>query len=258
MPLHIERLRRSKAWFMAKQQPELAFYLINLWTGSWHQIPAASLEDDDAMLCAMAECHPRRWTKVKADVLRGWIKCSDGRLYHPVVAELARDSWDKKQQLSQQGKLGNAKRWANREIAAGSRGDRQAIAGRLGGDGKEKRREEKMAVPPILLADKEGRFDLPGVIWRESDGRPEVNGTYLDTAWEMVEAAGNLFHFTGNLGPLVQWLADGITLATIVAAVRKVASRPSYSPQRTLAYFNNAVREHWLPVEAWDQPVEVD
>jgi hypothetical protein len=34
------------------------------------------------------------WKKVRsAGGLRGWIKCSDGRLYHPVVAEKAREAW---------------------------------------------------------------------------------------------------------------------------------------------------------------------
>ena len=30
---------------------------------------------------------------MKAGALRGWIKCGDGRLYHPVVAEKANEAW---------------------------------------------------------------------------------------------------------------------------------------------------------------------
>ncbi len=33
MPLDVARLRRSKAWLICKRRPELAFYMMNLWTG---------------------------------------------------------------------------------------------------------------------------------------------------------------------------------------------------------------------------------
>jgi hypothetical protein len=96
MPLDIQRLRRSKAWLKAKRNPALAFYMINLWTASWHEVPAASLEDDDEVLADLAVCDLDVWEQVKADVLRGWTKCSDGRLYHAVVAEKACESWKSK------------------------------------------------------------------------------------------------------------------------------------------------------------------
>jgi len=96
MPLEVQRLRRSKAWLAAKREPALAFYLINLWTAAWHDLPAASLEDDDEVLADLAMCEPRKWQAIKALALRGWVKCSDGRLYHPVVAEKARTAWASK------------------------------------------------------------------------------------------------------------------------------------------------------------------
>jgi len=97
IPLEIQRLRRSKAWLRCKRNPALAFYLINLWTAAWHDVPAASLEDDDEVLADLAVCDPSKWDKVREDVLRGWIKCSDGRLYHPVVAEKVLEAWKAKQ-----------------------------------------------------------------------------------------------------------------------------------------------------------------
>lgn len=97
MPLDVARLRRSKAWLKAKRNPVLAFYLINLWTASWHDMPAASLENDDDVLADLAMCEPGKWAKIKADVLYGWVECSDGRLYHPTVAEKAVEAWEAKQ-----------------------------------------------------------------------------------------------------------------------------------------------------------------
>ncbi len=93
MPLEVARLRRSKAWLICKRRPELAFYMLNLWTASWHERPAGSLEDDDDVLADAAMCSPEKWPKVRGEVMRGWVKHFDGRLYHPVVAEKVNDSW---------------------------------------------------------------------------------------------------------------------------------------------------------------------
>ena len=96
MPLELDRLRRSRAWLKASRRPELGFYMLNLWAASWHELPCASLEDDDDVLASLALCDPRKWAKVRDDVLYGWVKCSDGKFYHPVVAEKAMESWQKK------------------------------------------------------------------------------------------------------------------------------------------------------------------
>lgn len=62
---------------------------VTLWLKSWDQVPAGSLPDDDIELCRLAELarDMKTWKKVKAGALRGWVVCSDLRLYHPVVAE---------------------------------------------------------------------------------------------------------------------------------------------------------------------------
>jgi hypothetical protein len=38
----------------------------------------------------------KEWANVREGALHGWIKCDDGRLYHPVVAEKALESWKAK------------------------------------------------------------------------------------------------------------------------------------------------------------------
>lgn len=91
MPLYLERLRRSKAWLRCKRRPEIAFYLMNLWLRAYHEFPAGSVENDEDVLADAAMCDPAAWTKVRADVLRGWIE-QDGRLYHPVVLEVATEA----------------------------------------------------------------------------------------------------------------------------------------------------------------------
>jgi hypothetical protein len=94
MPLMLDRLEKSRSWLRAKRNPALGFYHMNLWARAWRGLPAGSLEDDDDVLADAAKCDPSVWPSVRADVLCGWLRCSaDGRLYHPVVCELAANAW---------------------------------------------------------------------------------------------------------------------------------------------------------------------
>lgn len=96
MPLDVRRLRDSRIVVSADGEEFRAAIL--LWCAAWHQIPAASLPDDDIELANLAGYGRvlKEWRRVRPGALYGWIKCSDGRLYHPVVAEKARESWDSK------------------------------------------------------------------------------------------------------------------------------------------------------------------
>ncbi len=96
MPLLIEQIQRSRAWLICKRQPEMAFFMLNLWMNSWHEVPAGSLENDDDVLADRAMCPPSRWPKVKLVAFRNWILCSDGRYYHSGLAEVVKKSWTAK------------------------------------------------------------------------------------------------------------------------------------------------------------------
>jgi len=96
MPLEVARLRKSKSWLLAKRKPEIGFYMINLWSAAWHNVPAGSLEDDDDQLADQAMCDPKRWPKVREEALRGWVKATDGRLYHNIVTEKVLEAWGAK------------------------------------------------------------------------------------------------------------------------------------------------------------------
>ena len=85
---------------MCKREPALAFYLMNLWMRSWHELPAGSLENDDDVLADAAMCEPRLWAKIKSKVLRGWTQ-QNGRLFHTTVTEIAEESFETKQQRSE-------------------------------------------------------------------------------------------------------------------------------------------------------------
>lgn len=118
MPLDVVRLRDSGLTMYASGDEFRAAEL--LWAASWHQIPAGSLPDDDDALQFFVRGAPSnkrvgRWKAIKSGALRGWQKCSDGRLYHPVVAEKALEAWKSRGEMARRGRLGAEKRWNNKD-----------------------------------------------------------------------------------------------------------------------------------------------
>ena len=93
MPLDVARLMDSDLFAVSTGDEFKA--AVALWCKAWGQVPAASVPDDERVLAHLSGAG-RRWSKVREVALRGWVKCSDGRLYHPVVAEKANDAWEAK------------------------------------------------------------------------------------------------------------------------------------------------------------------
>lgn len=90
MPLYVERLLASRTWIRARQCPALGFYLVNLWAASWRECPPGSLDHDDLTLAEAARCEGDQWLKMRNEILATWAMCpATGRIYHPVVCELA-------------------------------------------------------------------------------------------------------------------------------------------------------------------------
>lgn len=89
MPLDTLRLLDSDFFALATAE-EFRTGLV-LWCKSWQQVPAGSLPDDDRILAHLSGARDR-WCDIRDMSLHGWIKCSDGRLYHPVVAEKAMEA----------------------------------------------------------------------------------------------------------------------------------------------------------------------
>lgn len=110
MPLDVVRLGDSD--LVALSTGEEFKAAVMLWCKAWLQVPAASLPDDDRILAHLSGA-ATRWSKVKAVALRGWVLCSDGRLYHPVVAEKAREAWAFRLRQRERSARGNAIRWAS-------------------------------------------------------------------------------------------------------------------------------------------------
>lgn len=107
MPLDIARLFNSEFHALADDTAWRAG--LTLWLKSFHQVPSGSIPDDDISLTRLAELgrDVKTWKKIRSIALHGWVKCSDGRLYHPVVAEKAAEAW--KGKMSQRSRTGKAR-----------------------------------------------------------------------------------------------------------------------------------------------------
>lgn len=119
MPLDVQRLRDSELVSDASAQEFRAAVL--LWCAAWHQVPAASLPDKDTTLARLAgygQSEQRAWRKVRDGALRGFVLCSDGRLYHPVVAEKAMDAWAERQEFKSARSADNTRKKREREWRA--------------------------------------------------------------------------------------------------------------------------------------------
>lgn len=149
MPLDVVRLGDSDLFALASGEEFKA--AVALWCKAWLQVPAASLPDDPRILAHLSGTGAR-WSKVSNMALRGWVKCSDGRLYHPVVAEKAREAWRHRE--AQRARAN--KRWQNgsgnpddsdtritEAMPAQSPGDAAAYPAAMQGTGTVKKEEER-------------------------------------------------------------------------------------------------------------------
>lgn len=95
MPLDVQRLRDSD---LMLESPEAIVAAVHLWMAAWHQVPAASLPDDDRSLARYAGYGRSiaAWHEVRSAAMRGFVRCSDGRLYHRTLAEKAQSAWRKR------------------------------------------------------------------------------------------------------------------------------------------------------------------
>lgn len=97
MPLEVALLRDASVTVSITDSAFKAAVL--LWAAAWHEVPAASLPDDDKMLAKLAGYGRdiSGWLEIRQEALWKFVKCSDGRLYHPVIAEKAIRVWEYRQ-----------------------------------------------------------------------------------------------------------------------------------------------------------------
>lgn len=93
LKLDYSRLFASEFFAMANDAEFRAAFI--LWCKSMQQLPAGSLPNNDKVLAGWTGKNKNQWAKIKEVALHGWQLADDGRLYHPVLAEVVNDILNK-------------------------------------------------------------------------------------------------------------------------------------------------------------------
>lgn len=118
---------------------------ILLWCAAWHEQPASSLPNNDKLLSYFAGYGNdiENWLKVKEEALQGFILCSDGRLYHPSLAEKAAKAWDYKKSQRNRVAAATEKRKAMRAEDRGNRHEDRHVSPNVDRDDARNRIQRK-------------------------------------------------------------------------------------------------------------------
>jgi uncharacterized protein YdaU (DUF1376 family) len=140
--LNAERLMSSE--LLALHGNDVLGAALLLWCRAWKQRPAGSLPDDDRINAAFARLSLKKFREIKEAVMRGFVKCSDGRLYHKFLSAEANKAYARKVQFRER-RAADAKRlkeWrdAQREAANETQTEMQDET-RLVADGNGKDRD---------------------------------------------------------------------------------------------------------------------
>lgn len=252
MPLDVARLRDSAIVDSISGEEFRAAIL--LWCASWHQVPAGSLPDDPRQLSKFAGYGRvvSEWEKVAEGALYGWVKCSDGRWYHPVIAEKAIEAWEKKAEFSERSasraeraKAAAEARWGKKDPSP-SEGEG---GGNGGGDASDAvgnaraHAEQCRGMPDALLkGNRQGQGQVRDLETQRGAARePERRGAD--------ELGGLLRPFVGSLpvsvdpdlSPILALLRDGLTEADVIAGVQACVERARRKP-RCWGDFENWIR----------------
>lgn len=113
MPLSVDAFLNSDLFLEATDEEFRG--AVTAWMRAWKQVPASSLPNDDRKLAALLNYGRdiESFKAIKSQALRGFVACSDGRLYHPLIAEHAIKAWRRSQAMSKGGKASAAKRKAS-------------------------------------------------------------------------------------------------------------------------------------------------
>jgi hypothetical protein len=251
--LNVDRLLASELF--STSSPEEFKAAVTLWCRAWQQTPPGSLPNSDKILRAFSGSGGR-WVRVKDMALRGFVECSDGRLYHKVLCEdvmrvlRKRDEFRARTAAATESRKGGRRRHANdrgepaeppggmdglhrnddrndprnddRNVVAGNRADveRNVRSGSVSVEKEEEEKKESLSKPVPY-----------------DSGRAKVQ-TKLAVA-DAFRAAGAMA--TPDTFRVERWLSQGYAPDLIVAVVREgLAKTPGV---RSLAYFDPMLRE---------------
>jgi Protein of unknown function (DUF1376) len=176
MPLDVVQLHNSETWAIADGSTAKA--LINLWTRAWHQVPAGSLPDDEILLRTWAGVPD--WESVRNVALRGFVKCSDGRLYHRVICEKALSAWNERKRFRRAAKARwrhkktkdatDKRRTSNAHATHGQQQHATPMQGTETGTGTGRKKKNAAGAAPVIRSEEAELFRRGKAILGDSAG----------------------------------------------------------------------------------------
>lgn len=79
------RIRQSDTWALCPR--EIRPWLLLLWCTAWDQRPCGSLPADPLLIAARIDMPETLFITHQLAMLRGWVRHTDGKLYHAVITE---------------------------------------------------------------------------------------------------------------------------------------------------------------------------
>jgi hypothetical protein len=176
MQLFGDRLFKSTTWISARPEARCASLQL-YWHAFAHEVPAASLPDHERVLADHAGLSLKVFRRVRDQALRGWVKCSDGRLYHPVLAEIANEAW-----AARVSHRARTLKWREKKAAV-----MVTSPTRDGREGERKRKGEGEGIPP---ESESAAIDKAFSLWQEAatrEGWPEVMFLNSVRRWRLAQ-----------------------------------------------------------------------
>lgn len=254
MPLDVVRLRDSDLAILSTGEGFRA--AVMLWCAAWHQVPAASVPNDDRLLANLAGFgrDVKGWKAVRDEALRGFVECDDGRLYHKVIAEKAIEAMEAKDKQRARTQAAAEARRGNRDGGpddpkgsnrSGSRGGKRhdGINGHRDVNRNDHRHDDRDDARNVIQGkgrEEKGIGEYPHSTAPEGCARGLGDDPEVAIRREICAAIGDDMP-PGDLGRVAMWLAQGYSPALIRAVVvERVRSgkRPS-----SLAWFDKALAE---------------
>jgi hypothetical protein len=96
-PLDWELLEQSKTWKLTQDRRHLRPWLMMLWAVSWKNAPCGSFDDDDEDIALSIGMDLPTFQANREVLMRGWVRHSDGRLYHTALTKIVLAMADKRE-----------------------------------------------------------------------------------------------------------------------------------------------------------------
>ena len=237
--LRTDKLMASELWAISTGDEFKA--AMGLWARAWSQSPAGSLPDDERILAAFSGAGGK-WKKVKTVALRGFVKCSDGRLYHKVLceevlraAQLKRDRRDRTAKATEARKKGRDDQ--RDDMFCDNRDDQRDVDRNVHQEKGREEEEKKNPNPPPSVSPS-GRGGAK-VLDSPKPPPPDPAAATLRQGIVAVFADAGSPNIPDTSRAVV-WISQGLDPALCLAVISEaVKKRPDIN---NLSYFEPAIR----------------